>query len=137
MQELEPELALTQELDYEESEESSLSAPPSDPAQAQKENFVHEPPGESWQKIALGWLTENLPSALDELRSENGQTINESDALALTECVALLLEDETEGLVEGLNEAADILLNDGVSLDFVNKFKQMCVSVQQSDSICP
>merc|ERR1712151_93878 len=137
MQELTPVLASTQELEYQESEESSVSSVPSDPGQNHMENFVHEPPREKWQTTALGWLTDKLPAALDELRPENGQTINESDALALTECVALLLEDETEGLVEGLSEATDILLNDGISLDFVNKFKQMCVSVQQSDSICP
>jgi len=118
-------------------EESCVSTLPSEPIQTHEEDNVCKPSEEGWQKTTLSWLAANLSAALDESRSANGH-INGTDAMALTECVALLLDDGSVSMAEGLNEAVDILINDGVPVHFVQEFKQVCISAQQqSDSSHP
>jgi len=51
--------------------------------------------------------------------------------MALTECVAPDLEDKSMSMIEGLHEAVDILLNDGVSQEFVQEFEQVCVALHR------
>jgi len=114
-----------------ESEESCESTQLSESEQRHKEDNANKLSEESWETTALTWLTTNLSAELNGSRPDNGPIINGSDAMALTECVALLFEDESMSMVEGLHEAVDILLNDGVSLEFVQEFEQVCVALHR------